>query len=383
MQTLTRSPSSGPDYSFGQWIGESRSENGAVGKIVVNIEKRTPHTAQILGYSAQHPDYRTSAEATLQDSQNTIVIDDPVVAVFDPDSGLLVPLPDFLAKRNIKQPISKKTTYQMTSRGRITAGSWETDLGERGTFHLENTTHDKSLQPDHQLTWKEFKEHVITNFLDSDTVLFRGQPDNRYKLRTSFHRSNRNNLLKYLYEDVPRLRHAVNALGRFYYDPNNAEHLGALLSLAQHHGFPTPLLDWTHSPYIAAYFAFTESVTKDKPPNAARIFAFDFKKWPLISSANLMHEPTPNISFKRFEAHNNPRFVPQQSVASLCNVDDIETFVRAAETEKGSRFLTLIDIPYTEKRGVIKELRLMGITHASLFPGLDGVCRSLKEQFFD
>ena len=78
----------------------------------------------------------------------------------------------------------------------------------------------------------------------------------------------------------------------------------------------------------------------------------------------------PCISFHRFSAHNNPRFVPQQSVASFSNVDDLEGFVSLHEKTAGSKNLTLSDIPIEEKQKVIDELRLMGITAGSSFsPG--------------
>jgi hypothetical protein len=178
---------------------------------------------------------------------------------------------------------------------------------------------------------------------------------------------------------VPKLRHAVNAVSSFFYPRNDAEHLGGLLSLAQHHGYPTPLLDWTFSPYIAAFFAFTEFGQKPTPPSAVRIFVFDFMNWSAQPSPNLIIDPLPTISFLIPSAHNNPRFVPQQSIASFSNVDDIETWVRNYVKPTP---LTVIDIPISEKNRVIDELRLMGITAGSLFPGIDGLCRSLKEKYF-
>ena len=38
-----------------------------------------------------------------------------------------------------------------------------------------------------------------------------------------------------------------------------SENLYSHMTYLRHHGFPSPLLDWTLSPYIAAFFAFNEA----------------------------------------------------------------------------------------------------------------------------
>jgi hypothetical protein len=82
-------------------------------------------------------------------------------------------------------------------------------------------------------------------------------------------------------------------------------------------------------------------------------------------------------------ATNNPRALPQQSLSSVTNVDDLEQHIRKVEEITATSFLTAIDLPASDRRTVMQDLALMGITAGSLFPGIDGACLQLKERFFD
>lgn len=372
---------SGEDTKYGQWVGTARHENRVEIRMMLNIEKRSPGLAQVCSHSVQFPQIRTIAEFQVPDFEGEVDVEIQNAQFYDPSTGVLIPAKRFWEMNQIHEPIPKRTHYVFHQKGAKLTGTFESDIGMRGAFELVNTCADAVSRAEHTLSWAEFKHFVANNYLNKDAMIFRGQSSNQHKLRTSFHRCNRNNLLAYLSNDVSQLRHAVNAISSFYYRENDGQALGALLSLAQHHGFPTPLLDWTLSPYIAAFFAFTES-PRNSEGTAARIFIFDMLDWPREQSTNSIYDPFPSITFLMFPAHNNPRFVPQQSIASFSNIDDMEAFIRQVEQSAGRKHLTSIDIPWTERQTVIDELRLMGITAGSLFPGFDGVCRSLKERCF-
>jgi hypothetical protein len=82
-------------------------------------------------------------------------------------------------------------------------------------------------------------------------------------------------------------------------------------------------------------------------------------------------------------ATDNPRALPQQSISSVTNIDDLEGYLSEMERRSGKPFLRAIDLPVSERQIVMRELALMGITAGSLFPGLDGACLQLKERYFD
>jgi hypothetical protein len=262
---------------------------------------------------------------------------------------------------------------------------WATNLNATGSCKLKrNLASSASKLKPKIKNWASFKQYVAK--LDSRKYIFRGQSSN-WRLVTGFHRTGRANLFRFLNEDVQSLHRNLSARTRHIFDLTIPDQNGAFLNLVQHHGYPTPLLDWTYSPFVGAFFAYrgisSKKASEAKKNQYVRIFVFDKEQWERdFPQMQTLSPSFPHFSLKEFIAINNERMIPQQGISSVTNVDDIENYIARCEKDAGKTYLQAIDLPWIEREKVVHDLTMMGITAGSLFPGLDGTCEEIKERLF-
>lgn len=374
----------------GQWIGTASGTNG--GFVAINIEKRNKEVGNVMfeDFDGGSVNFYCNLKLKRMGAKIEGILDN--FCYFHLSTGLL-PREEFLIKfpGNIlsSSGIIKGTLRNLSDHDVLT-GSWETRTpvaaeGVRsGTFHLFRKPVDKlSTPPDLVINnIKDFFEWVLANDKNNTGVIYRGQKSQK-KLRTYFHRQ-RNNLIDFATKDINDLFAHINPASKQYkYRKDSSEDYWALLALAQHHGYPTPLLDWTKSPYVALFFAFKD-IKKEEHDGFVRLFRFDSQKWriknrPLFN----LFDPHPSLTIEELPAIVNERAMVQQSVHMIANIDDIETLVSIFENHFKEKYFTKVDLPISLRNEVMKELERMGVTASTLFPGIEGVCLYLKEKNFD
>lgn len=250
-------------------------------------------------------------------------------------------------------------------------------------------------------SWNELSDQLFTNSwkpkisrFRSDYV-FRGLSNKDYQLKTSLMRlqGEYRKLEKHLIRNFRKYAHR-NVL--------QDESIWNWLSLAQHHGLPTRLLDWTYSPYIALHFA-TSSLEEYDVDGV--IWCVDYVRAHEILSdklLKLLHKEGCNAfttqllkegaqSLEQFDSLSDEDFVVFFEPPSLDDriVNQYALFSVISNPslhfdvwlESHSDLYRKIIIPAHLKWEVRDKLDQANITERVLFPGLSGLCKWLARHY--
>lgn len=205
-------------------------------------------------------------------------------------------------------------------------------------------------------------------------LLFRGQADSAWPLTTTLDREvgavtpeRRTQLRWELLRDFRRL-----SLGLFPAMPT--EPLGwGWEFLARHHGLPSPIIDWSRSAYIAAFFAFSDPVALGGASSDVAIWMLD------RSQLNHAMDAITRFRFsdededeEELSLQSNPRAIEQQGVSLV--VESISETIETALSEA----LTRYTIPCTAAHRALQELDSLSINDRNLFLDLDAAARTAR-----
>jgi hypothetical protein len=165
------------------------------------------------------------------------------------------------------------------------------------------------------------------------------------------------------------------------------------LSLMQHYGLPTRLLDWSRSPLIAAYFAVEKYVyDRSSEPTDACIWALEPHA---LNVAEGFEKVTPPIDAHMCEEMLVPAFSHQarengKVLAVMAAERDVRMFVQQGcftihsdqtaldQRKHHDEYLTKLTIPARYVRRLAFEIDVCGFRKGDMFPDLANLAEELK-----
>jgi hypothetical protein len=250
--------------------------------------------------------------------------------------------------------------------------------------------------------WDEFEKKI--NELEashrnlgpgfSSTHLFRGQRDANWKLQTTLERyaDKKYSLLEYYrltltaqpqietftesswiipsYEEYEEWLREHEQL--WFSDYKAYEYLAYL----RHHGFPSPLLDWSRSPYVAAFFAFRE---ESAPSQEVAVYVYQ----EYVRGGKVTSSGAPFITCLGPNVRSHKRHYLQQSQYTFCTNSisgefhyvDHEIVVSRNESHQDLLFKYIL--PSSERAKALSRLNLMNINAFSLLGSEDSLMETI------
>lgn len=258
-------------------------------------------------------------------------------------------------------------------------------------------------------SWNDLKDFLSS--LNSNWI-FRGQSDYSWKLESSIDRVNLSAEIDYkkkMFEDFYIRDFKRNP--HLYSSKYSVHSDFQILSTLQHYGTPTRLLDFSQSQYVATYFAIINSDTDcsiyainylELTSSTKHLFRLKYdnnspeikayREGGSISDDGLFQALVLGKQQRQFIDIVQPFFkfdrMIQQSGCFLCQGDINSNF----ESNLKANHEILKNMPECSpyykirikkewKEEIIRDLERMNITSASIFPGMEGYLKSLKNRF--
>lgn len=245
------------------------------------------------------------------------------------------------------------------------------------------------------------QERNVDNGRYRSSFFYRGMPSADFELSTSL---NRNCGDKAGVLETPLLENFIKYVS--IEDPTIDDSIWKAMIIGQHHGLPTRLLDWTHSPLVALHFANTESSLADLESRDCVVWRIDArelnKKLPpkyadalnekrtFIFSVKLLSEVTNSVSEydndmgdKALVTIEPPsldqRIVNQYSFFTVLpiGITDLEKYLEA-NTERTVKYVIDRKLRW-DLRDILDQLNM---NERSIYPGMDGIASWLARHYY-
>lgn len=216
-------------------------------------------------------------------------------------------------------------------------------------------------------SWNGFLDffHHENALRQNHGYVFRGHASENWKLESTLKRKVNDSGVEGL-ETKTLERFKKHCLGRRGHNPPKLSE-SEWWALGQHFGLDTPLLDWSDSPYVAAFFAFDSENTETD----------NVVVWLLYKDVNL-NEGVKNlksehhIEFLTPYLDENARLINQRGLfVRTPNMECVTEWAKSLK-ENGTCNLARILIPRSEKDFALDSLDKMNINAFTLFPDLSG-----------
>jgi len=231
-------------------------------------------------------------------------------------------------------------------------------------------------------SFNEFVEKV-TRWYNCGHWVYRGVSDNKnHKLIPSVGRMTKfqdkdNDFLQNEEELLNKFK--LRSYGQLKHHPKND---WEWLTLAQHHGLPTRLLDWTSSPLVAAYFATKPEFDNNgylKPccENGGAIYAVHFCEY--IDTEEITNPFDCKEHGFFYPPHISERVSGQSGLFSI-QPDPTKEFQEGYNKDESDVIEKIVFSKEVAKE-IQESLYFLGVRQGNLFPDLDGFAIDLKTQF--